>query len=270
MEIRFGDWTFEINKVDKSEVSYSRLTLEQLHLFEVKLNVENDEVNKFERLFEEYKAGEVLISDEKFSLTNCKFNAKIKYSSTSSIHDYKSYGISLEECCSKSIAGIEFEGQRFEAYEISQEISKNAVVINAKVIITPEQFKMINQLRYGSDEKYFPVIRLGISDTPLQMRFGRNLWSEKDGMIKMALVLVEEEYDKNEDRFHGMAEPELSIAIKQIKQLKAVNSRLLNMLKANNLITQEQKSSIEQELTMEELKQEHYLFDRVSDVDEWR
>ena len=39
MEIRFGDWTFEINKVDKSEVSYSRLTLEQLHLFEVKLNV---------------------------------------------------------------------------------------------------------------------------------------------------------------------------------------------------------------------------------------
>lgn len=270
MEIRFGDWTFDVEKVDKSEVSYSRLTLEQLHFFEVKLNVDNDEVNEFERLFEEYKAGEVLISDEELELTNGKFNAKIKYSSTSSIHDYKSYVISFEECCSRVITGIEFEGQRFEAYEISQEISKNAVVIDAKVIVTPEQFNMINHLRYCSNVKYFPVIRLGISETPIQMRFGRNLWSEKDGMIKMALILVEEEYDKAEDHFHGMAEPELSIAIKQIKQLKAVNARLLDVLKINNLITEEQKVSIEQELTMEELKQEQYLFDRVNDVDEWR
>lgn len=269
MEIRFGDWTFDVEKIDKSEMSYSRLTLEQLHFFEVRLNVDNDEVNEFERLFEEYKAGEVLISDEELELTNCKFNAKIKYSSTSSVQAYKSYVIRFEECCSRVISGIEFEEQRFEAYEISQEISKNAVVIYAKVIVTPAQFKMINRLRYCSDVKYFPVIRLGISDTPLQMRFGRNLWSEKDGIIKMSLVFVEEEYDKNEKHLHGMAEPELSITIKQIKQLKAVNARLLEVLKTNKLISDEQKVSIEKELTLEELKQDHYLFDRVNDVDEW-
>lgn len=70
----------------------------------------------------------------------------------------------------------------------------------------------------------------------------------------MALVLVEKEYDNTSDNYHGFSEPELSIAIKQIKQLRAINVRLLDILKENNLISKEQKEAIETELTKEELK----------------
>ena len=119
------------------------------------------------------------------------------------------------------------------------------------------------------EERYFNVKRLGVDDGSLQMRFGRNLWSEKDGNIKMALVLVEKEYDNTSDNYHGFSEPELSIAIKQIKQLRAINVRLLDILKENNLISKEQKEAIETELTKEELKKESYIYNQVDDIDEW-
>ena len=63
-------------------------------------------------------------------------------------------------------------------YEISQEISQNVVIINAKVNVDSEQFNIINKLNIR-EERYFNVKRLGIDDGSLQMRFGRNLWSEK-------------------------------------------------------------------------------------------
>lgn len=131
-----------------------------------------------------------------------------------------------------------------------------------------EQFNIINKLNIR-EERYFNVKRFGIDDGSLQMRFGRNLWSEKDGNIKMALVLVEKEYDNTDDNYHGFSEPELSIAIKQIKQLRAINARLLDILNQNNLISKEQKKAIETELTKEELKKESYIYSQVDDIDEW-
>lgn len=65
------------------------------------------------------------------------------------------------------------------------------------------------------------------------------------------------------------SEPELSIAIKQIKQLRAINVRLLDILNENNLISKEQKEAIETELTKEELKKESYIYSQVDDIDEW-
>lgn len=269
MIIRVGEWNFEVEEISNHKVTFSRLTAEKLHSFETKLKVDNDEADDFEQAFDEYKHGEIFISDELLNLHNCKFCAKINSSSKCSTTTYTRYSIAFEECSNKKITGIELEQQRLEAYEISQHVDKNAIVIEGNFIVNQEQFEMINRLRYG-DADYFPVVRLGIDDAPLQMRFGRNLWSANQDIIKMSLVLVEEEYDQKKDKFHGFSEPELSIAITQIKQLKAMNARLLDVLVDNKLITEKQRTDIEKELTSVELRRENYLYDRVKDVDEWR
>lgn len=268
MEIRFGDWSFEVENIDKHKVAYSRLTSEQLHSFEVKLYVDNERMNAFEDVFDEYRAGEVYISDRELNLDNCRFHAKEKghYSNIST--DYTTFLISFEECSTKSITEIEFESLRLKPYKISQEFSRNAIIIKAKVVVTKEQFEKIRQLEYG-DTDYFSVIRAGIDEAPLMMRFGRNLWSEENDIIKMFLVFVEKEYDQTQEKYHGFSEPELPIAIKQIKQLRAMNERLMKVLVANNVITEEQKKEIEEKLTINELKQDHYLYNQVKDVDEW-
>lgn len=268
MEIRFGDWIFEADGVEEHRISFSRLTLEQLHFFDIKIDVDNDETEKFEQVLEEYKDGDVIISDEAYAIVQKNFRATIKGYSINSISNCKSYSIGLSECSAKTLKGIIFQGQSFEQCEISQEVSNNAIIINAKIVVTSFQFKLINQLK-SSDLKYFPVIRIGIDQEPLQMRFGRTLWSEKNGTIRMSLILVEEEYDKEEDKFHGFAEPELSNAIKQIEQLKVQNMRLLNILQEKNLITKEQREEIGKEVTIEERKKEYYQYERVNDIDEW-
>ena len=209
-----------------------------------------------------------MIIDQDPEIDNHRFKGKICSRSSSNRVDYNTFIIELEECSNKSIDKIEIEGMCLKPYEISQEISKNAVIINAKVNVDSEQFNIINKLNIR-EERYFNVKRLGIDDGSLQMRFGRNLWSEKDGNIKMALVLVEKEYDNTDDNYHGFSEPELSIAIKQIKQLRAINVRLLDILNENNLISKEQKEAIETELTKEELKKESYIYSQVDDIDEW-
>lgn len=268
MEIRFGDWSFEVENIDKHKVAYSRLTSEQLHSFEAKLYVDNERMKAFEDIFDEYKAGEVYISDRELNLDNCRFHAKEKGHYSNNSTDYTTFLISLEECSTKSITEIEFEGLHIEPYKISQEISQNAIIIDAQVVVTKEEFKKIRQLKYG-DTDYFPVIRAGIDETPLMMRFGRNLWSEENDIIKMSLVFVEKEYDQTQEKYHGLAEPQLSNAIKQIKQLRAMNKRLMKVLVANNIITETQKNEIQEELTISELKREHYLYDQVKDIDEW-
>ena len=83
------------------------------------------------------------------------------------------------------------------------------------------------------------------------------------------MVLVENTYDTNQDSFHGINEPDLKNAKQMILNLKATKSRLLDILERNNLITDEQRSSIEKELSPDELNKEGYLFDRVNNVDEW-
>ena len=270
MEIRFGEWSFEVEKIDKHKLIFSRLTLENLHSFEAELKVENSLIERFDNMFEEYKDGEVYILDENLHLDNCRFKARRKGYSSSNNLDFRIYFIEFEECCSKTITNLEIEGMYLEAYNISQEISNKAIVINAKAVVTKEQFEEINQLKCGN-EKYFSVIRTGIDDIPLRMRFGRNLWSEKEGIIKLRLVLVEEEYDKNKEKepFHGFAQPELSIAIRKIKQLESINERLIRVLLNNKFITQEEKNEIEKNLTIEELKKKNYLYDKVEDVDKW-
>lgn len=270
MKIRIGEWVFDIENYNENGVVYSKLTEEKLYSFTIVLNVDNMNCDEFEDVFEAYKNGNIIVSEPKFDINEKKYSARIQCSSTSNISHYKNYTIELNECESKTISGIEFEGITFKPYEISQEISQDAVIIDAKVIVTSKQFCLINKLKYECEEIYFPVKRIGISDTPMQMRFGRNLWSKTDDTIKMSLILVEEAYDEDNEKFWKSAEPELSIAIKQLQQLKAVNTRLLGVLVDNNLITEEQKTSIQKELSVEELRKEQYLFDYVKDVDDWR
>lgn len=269
MRIQFGNWIFNVKDVNDDRTLYSRLTGETIHSFEVELAIDNEKVEAFDTIFEEYRTGDVLVSSENLKIENGKFDATIKSTSTSNLVDYKTYVIGLKECCSKNITGVEFKGIRIQPYSITQELSNNAIIINLKTSITQEQLKKINELQVER-EKYFEVKRLGIDDSPLLMRFGRNLWSKKDDELKMALVLVEKEYDKEQENFHGLAEPQLSIAIKQIEQLKAVNMRLLSLLLDKQVISTDEKFSIEEELTLDERKQQSYLYDQVNDIDDWR
>ena len=270
MRVTFGEWTFDSQEYEQTKMSCSKLTDEQLHTLSVKLDVDEEKIEKLDQAMAIYQNGGVLVEAADLEIYGREFSAKVKRTMTSSKSRYKSYVLELNECTVKKITGLEFGGMIFEPYEISQHISNQAVVISAKMLVTPEQFVKINEIKYCQADKYFSVVRKGISETPLQMRFGRNLWSDSDGMYKMAIVLVEQEYDKCDDKLQGFSEPELSIVINQVKQLRATNKFLLDILEQNQLISHQQKITLQTQLSAEELRQQQYLYDYVKDIDHWR
>lgn len=270
MRVEFGEWIFDVKEYEQTQMSYSKLMDEQLHTLSIKLDVDADVSEEFDLALKVCQKGGVLVESSDLSIHGCEFGVNVKSTITSTESRYKRYILELNECSNKEIIGLEFANMVFEPYEISQHMSNQAVVINAKMVVTCEQFEKINEIKYCQTDMYFPVVRKGISDTPLQMRFGRNLWSDAKEGYKMAIVLVEQEYDKKDDKLQGFSEPELSIVINQVKQLRATNEYLLDILEHNQLISEQQKMTLQMKLSAEELRQQQYLYDYVKDIDCWR
>jgi hypothetical protein len=62
------------------------------------------------------------------------------------------------------------------------------------------------------DDPYFDVVRVGISDVPIRMRFGRCLWQKTDSCRAHLLRLVAEAADHEQSRRPlSWFQPELSI-----------------------------------------------------------
>ena len=51
MRIQLHGYSYGIENVEKHNISVSRLTNEKLHLLEIRLNIDNDEVQNFKKLF---------------------------------------------------------------------------------------------------------------------------------------------------------------------------------------------------------------------------
>mgnify|MGYP000249437609 CR=1 FL=1 len=152
MRIQLHGYSYGIENVEKHNISVSRLTNEKLHLLEIRLNIDNDEVQNFKKLFNDCNNGDLVIIDQDPEIDNHRFKGKICSSSSSNMVDYNTFIIELEECNNKSIDTIEIEGMCLKPYEISQKISKNAVIINANdedidVLSDSENLKYCNE--YG-------------------------------------------------------------------------------------------------------------------------
>ena len=57
---------------------------------------------------------------------------------------------------------------------------------------------------------YFPVVRVGINETPRDMRLGQVLWSEHEDNYKLKIFLVDQARDLANPKDHGLFEPTMT------------------------------------------------------------
>lgn len=267
MIIKIGDLSIDqISILEEREV-FSKLTNEKLKYYMVKVEVSSDISECFESFYGILQNGEVVVIDPSGERV---FRSMIKFKSFAMIGEPKQYTLEMVECEHLMISTVNIDGVIVEPYDVKHELSDDAVIINMKAEVSPDIFERINALNFREGQDYFDVIRTGIDDEPLKMRFGHNVWSRKNDVIKMGIVLVEDVYDEGTDMANsGFGEPELSMAIKYIKSLKAMNERLLNILEQKEIISEAQRLEIQTPLTLDERLQTHYLFREVRDLDEW-
>lgn len=97
-------------------------------------------------------------------------------------------------------------------------------------------------VRERNDDLYFDVLRVGVSDTPVRVRFGRCLWQPTEHGRAHLLRLVSEAGD-SEERQHGyvplLREPEFSIAARKAAAAEEAIEALLDELKAAGTLSAE-------------------------------
>ena len=159
------------------------------------------------------------------------------------------------------------EGIESEVLKYKEEYDKynDAIIIHATIKSTEEQREETKKA-IGENE-YFKVIRPGISNDVLNMRFGKTIWSKHDGYIKRNIVLVEKKYDLKDNNIKPFFWPELGNMQQMLAKNISYTEILEKVLISKGIMTQEEIQKVRQEVeeNYKEVYKNYYL---VEDAEE--
>jgi hypothetical protein len=138
----------------------------------------------------------------------------------------------------------EFE---LEPYFYEERVDDDAIVITARAKMTVEQQDAI--LCLDEESEYFPVVRVGLSSTPLVMRLGRCIWSRADYGIKQEIVLVERCYDDHQMSWVRLHDLESRHAQDYLVRFGQVVNSVVEALVENGALRREQLDSVRDDLS---------------------
>lgn len=113
-------------------------------------------------------------------------------------------------------------------------------VILASALIEPdaETDEALERAITARDAAYFDVVRVGVSETPIRMRFGRCLWQKSESGRVHLLRLVSEQADDDESNASPLLwfEPELGNMKRKVIAAEAAIEALLEELQAAGVL----------------------------------
>jgi len=140
----------------------------------------------------------------------------------------------------------------------SEEFDGDDLIGKVRFSIDAEEEKIIRSLPL-----YFDVVRKGINNRPISMRFGRILWQKTDEGFEMHAVLVAESYDSTH--------PETFVPEVNIKRISVRTSTRLNhlveLLKAKGVLSEAECESLAK-IDDDEMATGMNEFSKVRDLDQ--
>jgi len=250
-----------------SEEKASRHTGRTLRHLEIELVVDGDEAEQQVRLALDEASG---VSASLVTDTGEADGTWIVEETSSSYRDglpVFHHVLELQEREELKARALQLAGLTLEPYTYEEQFDGDALVVTATVTIDRGQQDTL--LRQDDDERYFPVIRVGLSEEPRMMRLGRCLWSREQQVIKQEIVLVDRAYDDDQGRLrHAFDEPALShledMAVEDGKLLCA----LCDLLSDAGALSSEGLARLAPALDRIR-KRDSREFLRVEDLDEW-
>lgn len=204
---------------------------------------------------------EVDESDTVLKVYDC-LNHSYSYTPSNGQNIIYTYTIDLKEREELNIEELNIAGVGIKPYSYNEVFDGSALIINARIKLSlEEKARLVNKT---IDEKYFTVVRKGISEESKQMRFGKIIWSDHKDFIKESIVLVEAIYDEENRHLHPPFDPEMS----NIQHILAFTNKytelLSNLLVSKGILLSKEISDIN-----EQAKESMSLrgFYRVDDID---
>lgn len=153
----------------------------------------------------------------------------------------------------------------------AEDFRHGAVVVTFTATTSGEQTDQFEALLLDHEAPhYFPVVRRGVSDTPMRMRFGRCLYRDNDdGRRNHKVVLVQDLYDDRDDQpFKGFSHPETDRLEDAVVVLQQTVDGLLDLLVRKGVATQDDASGI-RDGARQVTRRAHRQFDRTEDDDDF-
>lgn len=267
MRLKFGNYIMNMDKLEDEELILSPLYDRQLHNFSHSISVRGKSLQSFTKTLENSKEGGIL------SLDN-NDNVLKEYKVTSNSYSYQgnnpnedtiyNYNLHFEEVVNVQVEALQISGLSIKPYKYSHEYD-NGIIVTVSVNLTKDDYDKFKKIQDG--DRYFSVVRQGISEKVISMRFGRVIWSEHEDFIKVNLVLVEECYDTNATN-KGLLEPEKSNIMSMLAFQKNLNNELIKILIDKEVVSQSEIDFIKDK-AKNDLKETQKLYYKVEDVDEF-
>lgn len=271
MRLKLGKYMLNLNDVRNEVIEKSPITNKELHVFEHLISVRAEEFDSFNNHLDEFENGGV------YSVDSDENNIK-EYEVLSKGYSYVNNGRENEIIYNFNLQFKERDNQSLEALIISglytvpymiEQRYDNAIIINARIKLSNDEMDRFIVIRDG--EEYFEVIRKGIDDNPLKMRFGKIIWSEHENFFKVEVTLVEESYDREENSnsepfLRDLFQPEMNNIIKMLAYQQSFNKYLVELLQIKGLLIEEEISRIKDK-SEQEVNRTLAMLYKINDID---
>lgn len=266
MNIKLGEWTLELVDLENEEFKYSNLYDRELHSFDFPIQVKGSSLEKFKKVLEESNAGGVYKLDEnnniigEYKVCSNGYMYNGNYTDEDTIYNYT---LQFEEVVRVTLKSLKIGDLEVMPYEYEEDYN-DAIILNAKVKLSKDEMEVFKAIEDG--DRYFKVIRNGISNKELTMRFGTNIWSENNDSFKISMVLVEDVYDTKENNSNGLYQPQIQNIMNMLAYHRNLNNELINMLLDKNILTDVEVNELKSKAE-KDIYNAHRHFYKVKDID---
>lgn len=267
MKFKLFNSEVEIENVNYEESITSPHTGEKLEKIYFDLDIQGKSMNDIvqNEIFNIKNGGVFSLNEDgnnvkEYRLVKNPYSYSGSYTDEDTVYSYTLY---LEEVERLNIDGLIIGDLEVFPYEYKEEHDedKNAIIITAKVKLTKKESKILR-----NNDRYFKVIRKGISNKELEMRFGVPLWSEEENRIKERLIIVEKIYDENKSKSGSLFQPEMSNIQNKLAYTENLNAELINLLLSKEILTSDEVENIKEKAELD-IKNTWYDFYKVQDID---
>ncbi|MGW1412551.1 hypothetical protein [Streptomyces sp. NPDC002403] len=182
--------------------------------------------------------------------------------------------LELQEVEELQASAVEVEGLTLVPIQYNEDVDEGILLVSLVTDVSGEKGERLEELIAAQEDRYFNVVRRGVSESPVRMRFGRCLWQRGEGDTRRHnLTLVADEGQPDQPLGFGLInQPQLSRTTeKAIAHTKALDL-LVEQLRSQGVLTDEAANNIKaaalpHDLTIREGRE----FCRTSKIDQyWR
>ncbi|MFF8747140.1 hypothetical protein [Streptomyces californicus] len=175
-----------------------------------------------------------LVGDHSFSYTD---NAKPR------VYTHR---VELQEVEELKASAVEVAGLTLVPVKYNEDFQEGTLLVSLITEVSGEDGERLEELLVTSGDNYVDVVRRGVSETPLRMRFGRCLWQQGEGDARLHnLALVADEGQPDPPLgFAGINQPQLGRTLERTVATAGALDLLVEQLHSQGILTKEVAASI--------------------------